>query len=129
MRDIILVVPKSISLDAIEASLPPGVQSIISEADGRLVVLSKDDEAVEFVRDNSLEQYYELGELEAIAAIGHDLQYYMVHFKDIELLKSVLGSVANRADFIIDNDFGLIIRGDEFVARCNSHPGWDWIPG
>ena len=62
MRGIILVVPKSIGIDAIKASHPAGVQSIISEADGRLVVLSKDDEAVEFVRDNSLEQYYARGE-------------------------------------------------------------------
>ena len=129
MRDIILVVPSSYSLEALQQSLPMSVKSVLNEEERRLSVFADDGDVVEFVRDDSLGQYYEPEELEILSAAGRDRQYYVVHFKDIESLKPILASVANRQDFVIDNDFGLIARGNDFVALCKSRPGWDWASG
>lgn len=48
-------------------------------------------------------------------------------YSDVELAKSVLEEIANDPALTVDNDFGTVLPGSEFVARCQAEGGWDWL--
>ena len=50
----------------------------------------------------------------------------LLDYSDVELVKSVLEKIADDPAFTVDNDFGTVLPGDEFVARCKAERGWDW---
>ena len=47
-------------------------------------------------------------------------------YSDVELAKRVLEVIADDPAVTVDNDFGTILPGNEFVARCKTEGGWDW---
>ena len=47
-------------------------------------------------------------------------------YADVELAKSILEKIADDFAVTFDNDFGTVLPGDQFVARCKSERGWDW---
>lgn len=50
----------------------------------------------------------------------------LLDYSDVELAKSILERIANDSALTVDNDFGTVLSGSEFVARCKSETGWDW---
>jgi hypothetical protein len=50
----------------------------------------------------------------------------LLDYSDVEFAKSILEKIANDPAVIIDNDFGTVLPGDQFVARCKSEMGWNW---
>jgi hypothetical protein len=50
----------------------------------------------------------------------------LVDYSDVVLVKKVIVAVADNADFIVDNDFGTVLPGDQFVARINRESEWNW---
>ena len=50
----------------------------------------------------------------------------LLDYSDVELAKSLLEKIANDAALSVDNDFGTVLPGNEFVTRCKSKGGWDW---
>jgi len=129
MRDIVLIAPQSYNFESIQKALPKQVQVIFDNSGNRLVVKWDERKAfVEFELDNTVSDYYDEPEdVDRISHLGECPRFFLVHFKDIEDLKFVIKSVANRSDVLIDNDFGLIEAGNEFVRRCEESPGWDWV--
>ncbi|MBF0503107.1 MAG: hypothetical protein HQM09_23475 [Candidatus Riflebacteria bacterium] len=53
----------------------------------------------------------------------------LIDYSDIELIKSLLEEIANDADVIIDNDFGTVLPGNQFIERCRTEKEWDWREG
>lgn len=53
--------------------------------------------------------------------------YFLVSFRNIELLKIILVVIADTPDVFIDDDDSHILRGDRFIALCKKTPGWDWV--
>jgi len=47
-------------------------------------------------------------------------------YSDIELVKDVLLVIGDDPDVLIDNDFGTVLPGDQFVERIRSQPEWNW---
>ncbi len=47
-------------------------------------------------------------------------------YSDVELAKSLLEKIANDPALTVDNDFGTVLPGNEFVARCKVEGAWDW---
>jgi len=129
MRDIILVTPAEYDLASIKRNLPAGANCLLDDVECRLVVaLDGADDVVEFVSNKALSEYYDdPHEIELLSSMGSSPNFFIVHFKDIEHLKLVIISVANRPDVLVDNDFGQVESGDEFARRCKASPGWDWI--
>jgi hypothetical protein len=129
MRDIILIAPKSYGFNSIIEALPKQLHVIFDEAEGRLSVRRNESgHFVEFNIDNSVSEYYDSpDEMEKVASIEGGAQFFLVHFKDVDDLKFVIKAVANRSDVLIDNDFGLIESGRDFVRRCEKSPDWDWL--
>src|SRR5205085_6348659 len=104
---------------------PPGEQFLFyglsSSVDVRLEHLGKD------VSDWGDEPT----QLSRIKALGPSVEVYAVHFSDVNRLRAVLCRVANSVDFLIDDDFGLFVDGQEFRRRCEGAPndnGW-WLDG
>ena len=50
----------------------------------------------------------------------------LLDYSDVELAKSLVEKIADGPDFIVDNDFGTILPGKQFVARIRSERGWNW---
>ena len=55
-----------------------------------------------------------------------DLFTLFIDYSDVELAKALLQQIADDSDLIVDNDFGTILTGSDFVARCKTDPDWDW---
>jgi hypothetical protein len=53
-------------------------------------------------------------------------QHLLIDYSNVDLVKKVLQTVADSPNCIIDNDFGTILAGNEFVARIKSQEGWNW---
>lgn len=50
----------------------------------------------------------------------------LLDYSDAELAKSILEKIANDPTLTVDNDFGTVLSGDEFVTLCKTKGGWDW---
>ena len=50
----------------------------------------------------------------------------LIDYSDIEFVKNILVVIANTSEVTIDNDFGTVLPGDEFVTRCKAEPNWNW---
>lgn len=57
---------------------------------------------------------------------GPDEFGLLLDYSDVELAKQVLHEIADDPGVTIDNDFGTVLPGDEFLARCRSTKDWDW---
>src|SRR5690606_4273639 len=127
MRDIALITTATYGLEAMQQTLPRDVSSFIDQDEQRLVLQDDNiDNFIEIARDDSIGDYYETpAELAALEKLPGTPRYYLVHFKNIERLKRVLREIAIRDDVIVDNDFGMLEPGAEYVRRCAASPGWD----
>jgi hypothetical protein len=50
----------------------------------------------------------------------------LLDYSDIELAKKLIEIIADDPNLKVDNDFGTVLPGDKFVARCRADRGWDW---
>lgn len=110
MDTISIKFPKSFSLSAIKETL---LQQWAVEA-------STDDTLV--IHGNNTRSYlYPSTESQG----AEELELFL-DYSDTEFAKSILERIADDSAVIIDNDFGTVLPGDQFVARCKSESGWNW---
>ena len=50
----------------------------------------------------------------------------LVDHSDVDLAKSLILKIADSSSVTVDNDFGTILPGNEFVARIKADTAWDW---
>jgi hypothetical protein len=50
----------------------------------------------------------------------------LLDYSDVELAKSLVERIADVSDLIVDNDFGTVLPGNQFVARIKAERGWNW---
>lgn len=50
----------------------------------------------------------------------------LIDYSDIELIKSILETIADNPNVIVDNGFDLVIPGNEFAALIRARKDWDW---
>lgn len=62
-----------------------------------------------------------------IRALGPDREKYFVHFHDATQLKAVLSAIADDSELLIDDDYDLFVRGDEFAELCRTATGSKWL--
>lgn len=75
---------------------------------------------------NDLDWSDEPEQLARIRALGPKQQAYFVHFHDAAQLKLVLKRIANSPNVLIDDDYGLLVSGDEFAQLCETASG-NWL--
>jgi hypothetical protein len=56
----------------------------------------------------------------------NDIFRLVMDYSEVELAKSLIEKIADDPNFTVDNDFGTVLAGTEFVARCKAERGWDW---
>ena len=54
---------------------------------------------------------------------GFELQ---VDYSSVSFVKELVSAIADDRAMIVDNDFGTVLRGDAFAAKCRAQPEWDW---
>ncbi len=127
MRDIILIAPKDFSLSELASAfegdpafrvVTNGNRLSIEELQGR--------EFVEFEKADDVTAYYDDEEGDVFKNDILEPEFYLIRFKDIEFLKFALSQSLDRSDIYLDNDFGLILPGAQFLAMIKQRPGWDW---
>lgn len=100
---------------------------VIGPSGGRIAV-RLNGEVVQFVHDQSLSKHYEEPEeLSLLASLGPEPNLFLVNFKNTTSLGQVLAYTVDRPDALVDNDFGVIEFGSDFVQRFRVSPNWDWI--
>ena len=75
------------------------------------------------IEENNSRIYIHLDSIEQNAPVILD---YFIDYSDIELVKKVVETIANSGNVLVDNDFGTVLRGDQFVKRMKAEPGWNW---
>ena len=127
MRDVVVALPKGVGLPELAKSLAASPYDVVAPAEGRLSV-RVDGESVEFSHDQSLSKHYdEPGELAHLARLGREPNLFLVNFKSTAALGKVLAYTVDRPDALVDNDFGDIECGADFVQRFRRRADWDWI--
>jgi hypothetical protein len=56
---------------------------------------------------------------------GPPLIFWLLDFSDLKFCKDLLLCIANDPKIVVDNDHGIRLRGDDFVALLRSRPTWD----
>jgi hypothetical protein len=55
-----------------------------------------------------------------------DRKRLYLDYHSVKLVKEIVQIIGDDPDFLIDNDFGTALHGDQFVARLRLGKGWDW---
>lgn len=127
VRDMILIAPKSFKLSELTASFEGDANfRIVSEPNRIFIEKLKDREFIEFAKAEDVSSYYDDEEGEVFKNDIPEPDFYLIRFKSLEFLKFALLQSLNRLDIYLDNDFGLILPGAQFLAMIKQRPGWDW---
>ena len=127
MRDVVVALPRSLGLPDLAQALAASPFEVVGPSEDRLSVLLN-GEVVQFVHDQSLSEHYETPEEQALLnTLGDEPNLFLVSFKNTTSLGQVLAYTVNRPDALVDNDFGYIESGFNFVQRFRERPDWDWI--
>lgn len=127
MRDVVIALPNRIGLPELAQALAVSPFEVVGPLEGRLSV-RVNDEVVEFLQDQSLSEHYEEPEeIDILARLGSEPQLFLVSFKKTAALGQVLAYTVDRSDALVDNDFGEIESGADFVRRFREKPDWDWV--
>jgi hypothetical protein len=103
------------------------VESAVRE---RLVV-QKDDSRVYLYEDkafkNSITQDgFCSRALKGFFDDADDANFFLLEYSDLEFAKKVLLAIADDEQIVIDNDFGTVMRGNEFIQKLKDESDWDW---
>lgn len=119
METILITSKKRLNLNEINARLAVDWR-VEGAAGDRLVIQEKESRV--YVHLDLLETG------DVASACGDDKQTgrLYVDYSDVGLVKRVIVAIGDNADLTIDNDFGTVLPGNEFVARIKSDPNWNW---
>lgn len=65
-------------------------------------------------------------EIATVLKITGSTTFYEFSYRDINLIKMVLLTVADSDDFAVDDDHGTLLSGSEFSQRIRENPDLDW---
>ncbi|WP_028777489.1 hypothetical protein [Shimazuella kribbensis] len=69
---------------------------------------------------------YEEGELIDIPIRLNQMNFILVAYKPIQILKKVFLDESWNKNIWIDNNHGLILSVEEFMEKIREKPDWDW---
>ena len=53
-------------------------------------------------------------------------RFFTIDYSDQELVRRVLEAIADDSEIVVDNDFGTVLRGNDFVAKLRADSKWNW---
>lgn len=141
MQSIVLIAEEGLHLDRLRSLLPQEWKQhlIANPADTRFVKLEGPQhewfihilEAVEY-RDLREDDYWtnDLLDLEFRESLGGN-SFFSVSFSNYFVMRALLPSLLRVFEgrlekYWIDNDYGVVIRADRFLAKLEGDSSWDW---
>jgi hypothetical protein len=52
---------------------------------------------------------------------------YTIHYRGLALMKRALEVLADSDQLLVNNDFGTLLPGREFIRKMAEHPQWNWF--
>jgi hypothetical protein len=126
MRDMVLITNRNFSLDEIKDRVNSGAFEVTLAEDRISILEISTGNFVQIESDDNMALYYEDEEGDVFKPSIADPVFYVVSFHDIDLLKRIVRMALDRPDVFLDNDFGLIQTGQQFVMTLDRRPEWDW---
>lgn len=127
MRDMILIVEKGFDLKEIVSKFNESEElRLVVDANLMSIEELRTKDFIQIEKVDEVSEYYDDDEGDVFAGDIPNPEFYVIRFRNIEFLKSILIRFADRTDVYLDNDFGLILRGDEFAHFVKNRPQWDW---
>ena len=111
--------------------LPKGIITDQKDLSG-FVVQNKGSDRLYVNYDGTSLEEAALGWREAELAFIHQhfpfkLHVYSIHYRVLATIKAVLVSIANSDRMLVDNDFGTLMLGRDFVRKVLAEPNWHWF--
>ncbi|UXI68549.1 hypothetical protein [Tahibacter amnicola] len=128
MRDVLLIAPNAYTFDTMKGLLPAGMEVVQPENEDR-IYLRNQGFAVSVEVNHSPEVvniYQEPWQRAVVGQVGAEPRFYFVVFWSMADLRDVLSAIADTPDLFVDNDNGIVERGDQFVARWRRDRSWGW---
>jgi hypothetical protein len=57
---------------------------------------------------------------------GTAIYRLLIDYSDVQFVKDLVERIADDPVITVDNDFGTILPGNQFVARIKHEKEWDW---
>ncbi|MBF0100185.1 MAG: hypothetical protein HQK77_04675 [Desulfobacterales bacterium] len=124
METIIIVTTTDVTIEKFIDMLPDSFRKE-KQLDGRYFISSEIHYCwIEY--DDEIESYYDEDEMLIVKKHIPKPKFFTCEFTEIEFGKKILSHLISDNQFVIDNDHGELLTGEEFIKRLKDDPDWDW---
>jgi hypothetical protein len=88
--------------------------------------LSNPEECIRIHSPTPLLDEYEPSQVEDIIDKCDNLMCSNLEYKNRDFLHQALQIITDNFNCYIDNDFGTLLSGADFMRKWNSNPSWNW---
>ena len=125
MEDIILISAKSIDIKSIKDVLDKSYR--LQDYQNKLGFVVTDNESYLILEpDQTVLNYYSQDELTIIRNYLGEPNFYIIRFKNVELLYKILNSLVNLKYIMVDDDHDHILLLSNFVSFLKLNSGLTW---
>ncbi len=129
MDTITIMTPPSYSLSDFQCHLSKYWQ--VESAYGDRIFIQEDDSRLYLYEDknfkNLIKQEWACSqELRSFFDEAGDANFFLLDYSDLGFVKKVLPVIADNHRIVIDNEFGTVMRGNDFVEKLRTNSNWNW---
>ena len=124
METIIIATTKDVTIEQFIITIPDSFKKE-KQPDGRFFV-SSDTHHCWIGYDDEIEFDYDEDEMIIVRKHIPNPIFFTCEFTEIEFGKEILSYIIFDERFVIDNDYGELLTGDEFIKKLKEEPDWDW---
>jgi hypothetical protein len=126
VENLILITPQSVTLADI-ADACAVVAEVERLSDGSLYVgLGEGHRAMWVDPDGADIAEFEAQELDLPRRLFGRFRFYSIRYQAVSDANRLLRSILPSIPAVVDTNFEVILPGQEFLARLNEDPDWDW---
>ncbi len=124
MQSVIIIAPRGIGIDELIARVPADYRVETQSRDRTLLWRGASYAALN--RETRAGMGYDPDELGSVLEEIEDPEFISLEFNDYNLVIALLPFIADDDRLIVDNNYGTLLRGPEFLALLRERPDWDW---
>lgn len=124
METIIIATTAGVTLEQFINMIPESFKKE-KQPDGRFFI-SSDTHYCWIEYDEEIESVYDEDEMIFVKKHIPKPIFFTCEFKEIDFGKEILSYIVFDGRFVIDNDYGELLTGGEFLKKLKDEPDWDW---
>ncbi len=124
MQSIVVITPPNITLKYFMKKLDLYYQIDVVSDDR--IVINDGGRYIAINLDDYITEEYDEKELDIISQIIEQPKFFLIEFTHLDLLKEVIPFCVDEPGFLVDNDHGDILSGQQFLLKLKKNPAWDW---